>query len=49
MVIILLQERHLTLTSLSSSLSNFLEPQFGQIGQARNFFILMLRWFCVTF
>ena len=36
MDIVLLQIRHLTLVPLPFSRSNFFEPQFGQIGQARN-------------
>jgi hypothetical protein len=35
------QEQHLTRTSLVASLSNFLEPHFGQTGQARNGFIVI--------
>ena len=33
---VLLQIRHLTLVSLPFNRSNFFEPQFGQIGHARN-------------
>ena len=32
---VLLQDTHLTLTFFPFSRSNFFEPQFGQIGQAR--------------
>jgi hypothetical protein len=39
MTITLLQARHFTVTCSPASRKNLLEPQFGQIGHARNGFV----------
>jgi len=43
----LLQDTHRTFTVSPSIRSNLFEPQSGQIGQARNPFILEFLWFCI--
>jgi len=47
--IILLHERHLTFNLESFRRSNFLDPQFVQIGQALSFFILKFSRFSIGF